>query len=264
MRKLCMLVAIFVPVWLQAQTDTSVAVNTMKPTPPPSTRYTGGKNIVKINLSSLTLSNYSFTYERGLSNHVSVSLGFRFMPKGQLPYLSQIKNLVNDNTFNFDAAQVGNTSFTPEVRFYMGKGRMRGFYIAPYARFSSFDMSLPVNYSTTVSGFTVTKQALFNGTVTSFSGGLMFGMQYPLSRRLVLDIWLVGGHYGSSNGNALATITPPMTPQEQAALQQQLSNISIDPFKVTGQVTSSTSATMTSTGPWAGVRALGLNLGFRF
>lgn len=221
------------------------------------------KNTIKVNLSSIVVKNYHFTYERKLSKRTSLSLGVRFMPFGNVPFQSQIEKIVDDPDVNIGGYQMGNTAITPEFRIYMSRKGQRGFYIAPYGRYASFKMAVPISYYSTSGGVTVKKEAQFEGKITSISGGLMFGMQYPLGKRLVLDIWLVGGHYGSSSGDLNAIMTPPLNAQEQANLKQQLDEIDPKPFRFTNTV-SANGAQIRSDGPWAGVRGLGINLGFRF
>ena len=51
------------------------------------------KNILRWNLSSLALGNYHFTYERAISRKISLSLSYRFMPTGTIPY----KDYFDDN-----------------------------------------------------------------------------------------------------------------------------------------------------------------------
>ena len=217
------------------------------------------ENTLKVNVSSLALKNFSFQYERGLTKHVSFALGVRVEPKGNIPLQSLAENVFDKGDFNLDALQMGNTAITPEIRFYLGTGRNRGFYIAPYARYAKFNLTLPVTF-TTNSG---QDQALFDGHVTSFSGGVLFGMQYTFGKVIVLDIWMLGGHYGSSNGNAIFTPSEPLSNDEQQGLRDKLNGISIKPFTFTSTVSSS-GATIATTGPWVGLRALGINLGVRF
>jgi hypothetical protein len=216
-------------------------------------------NAIKINLSSLALKNFSFQYERGLTSHISVALGFRVEPDGTIPLHSFAEKVFDKSDFNLDDFKMGNTAITPEVRFYLGHGKQRGFYIAPYARYASFNLSLPINYSSGNGN----QEALFDGHINSFSGGMMFGMQYTFGKMVVLDIWLVGAHYGSSNGNATFVAPGGLSPDDQQSLQQKLDNINIKPFNFTGTVTAN-GATIQTNGPWVGIRALGINLGIRF
>lgn len=216
-----------------------------------------GKNIFKVNTSSLVARNFHFTYERQLSKRISAAIGYRTMAKGKAPFQSSLESLLGESDFNFGNFEIGNNAITPEVRFYLGKGNMKGFYVAPYLRFASFDITAPVKY--TVNSNTL--EAPLSGKIKSTSGGLMIGTQHTLFKVLTLDIWIVGGHYGSSKGDL--NLTRAFSAQEQSALQQEIDNIDAKPFKFKGTVTS-TGANVKSDGPWAGIRGLGINLGFRF
>lgn len=119
-----------------------------------------GKNIVKLNVSSLVAKNFHLTYERKLTGRISASLGFRTMPKGSLPFKSTFENIVEGSDFNFNKFEMGNTAFTPEIRFYLGKGNLRGFYVAPYLRFASFDITAPIKYTYNNGSGNVTEEAL--------------------------------------------------------------------------------------------------------
>jgi len=222
----------------------------------------GKNNIIKTNLSGYVFNNYYFTYERKIVKHLSLSLSYRTMPKGIIPFESQVSKMFKNSNFDFTQFQIGNTAITPEVRIYSHKN-MTGFYIAGYARFATFDITAPVNYTYTNGAVQQSSTALFDGKITSTSGGLMIGTQHNLFKILVLDIWILGGHYGTCNGTLLATINHTMSSQEQAALQNQINGIQASPFTITGKVTSPTTANLVANGPWAGIRA-GLNLGIRF
>lgn len=234
------------------------------------------KNAIKINLSSLAFRNYHLQYERQLAKKLSLNLGFKYMPDGNLPLEDLIRDFFSeifDNDFiDIGKFTAGSFSITPELRWYLGKRAMKGFYIAPYARYSSYDLGLPVKYTydsdPTPVVNNVTKTGIFNGKVTSFSGGIMLGTQFNLGKRIVLDIWWIGGHYGSSSGDL--TLNSVLATQEerdavQAVLDDPDNMERVKPFeyKRTAPVTA-TGTKIESTGPWAGIRALGINLGFRF
>lgn len=221
----------------------------------------GGKNIFRWNVGSLALKNYHFTYERSLTKRLSLSLSYRTMPKGDVPFKSQLEKAIESDDINFSNFQIGNTAWTLEGRFYLGMGTMKGFYIAPYLRFAKFDLSTPVKYTITsgpASG--QSKEANFVGTVTSTSPGLMVGWQIQLATKFVLDLQLIGGHYGSSKGDLNFATT--LNTDEQNALNESLRDIKADPFKFTYTVNGS-GATIKTDGPWAGVRA-NIGIGFRF
>lgn len=216
----------------------------------------GGKNILRWNIGSMALKNYHFTYERSLTKHLSLSVSYRTMAKGAVPFQSQLEKAINSNDINFSNFQMGNTAWTIEGRLYLGLGRMKGFYLAPYLRFANFDLSAPVKYT---SG-TVTKEALFVGNVKSTSPGLMIGWQFTLVGKLVMDLQIIGGHYGHSNGDL--NFAAALNPQEQAALKQSLDNIDAKPFKFTSTVSANGAAIKTD-GPWAGIRS-NIGIGLRF
>ena len=260
MRKTVPLLFLLLPVFALAQDTTKADKNSSG----------SFKNAIKVNLSSIAIRNYHVQYERQLTRKISVNLGVRIMPKGGLPLESTFRNLLpelfeNEN-LDIGKFEIGNTAFTVEPRFYLSKKAMKGFYIAPYARYSTFDLTVPVKYSYDSDPGpgvnNVNKTGLFTGKINAFSGGLMFGTQFNLGKRLVLDVWWIGGHYGSSNGDLnLATALP--TAEERNAVKNSLDGFDPKPFKFENTVTAQ-GATVKSTGPWAGIRGLGLNLGFRF
>jgi hypothetical protein len=225
-----------------------------------------GKNVLKVNLGSLVFGNYHVTYERGLSRKVSLSISYRHMPVGGLIYKEEIKKYIDNNDPNvintIEQTTTGNFAITPELRFYTGAGRMRGLYVAPYFRYAKFDASVPARYNSTVAGVRIEKNAIMQGNIQSYSGGILIGVQRYIAKRIAVDIWLIGGHYGISTGLMVASIDPPMTTAEQQSLQNTLNGLATDPFKTQTTITA-TSASMKIDGPWGGIRS-GISLGFRF
>ena len=231
----------------------------------------GGDHILKTNLSSDALKNYNLTFEKNILPFVSLSASYRTMPKSPLPLKGLAKKFIKSDAIDFDQFQVGNTALTFEGRFYLGIQKMSGFYIAPYTRFANFDLSIPVNYSynsistTTLKPVIENKTATLEGTIRSQSLGVYVGMQFQLATKIVLDFWMIGGHYGSSNGKLEFTPLPgaQFPTEAQNALQKTLNDIRANPFKIKATVTSS-GAVADMEGPWAGIRGGGLTLGLRF
>ncbi|MFM7720873.1 MAG: DUF3575 domain-containing protein [Sediminibacterium sp.] len=228
----------------------------------------GGKNIIKGNLTSFALKNYHLSFERSLNHFMSVSASYRYMPKGSLPLQAIAKKYIDNPAINFDLFQMGNNALTFESRFYLGLQKMSGFYIAPYARFADFDLSVPVEYTYTPEGsfiapIPITKSANLDGLIKSTSYGAYIGLQKQLLTKLVIDIWFIGGHFGSSNGT-LNFIAPEKLPTQAVnALQKALDNTKVSPFEITSKVNQN-GATADMKGPWAGFRGLGISLGLRF
>lgn len=217
-----------------------------------------GNNLLKVNLLSLPLRNFSFSYEHKIGKKISAGLGLRIMPEGGVPMLSTISDMIDDpeTSRQLEQVQTSNTAITPEIRFYLGKQAMRGFYVAPFARYSKYKAALPFEFD--VNGSTQTMP--LSGELTTFTGGLQLGAQWKLGGRLYLDWWMLGPQYGTSDGTldgkrALST-------QEQQELRTELQNIEI-PFADTKTTVDANGARLDITGPWAGLRA-GLSLGIRF
>ncbi len=222
------------------------------------------KNMFKVNLTALALKNYSFQYERAVTRKISFALAFRTMPETSVPFKNTILDLSDndpDTKDVLDALQLSNTAITPEIRLYLSKkGYGRGFYIAPFYRYASFKANnVKFSYTNTLN----TESDIFlSGKVTANTGGLLFGTQYTISKHICLDLWILGPHYGSGNGNFVGTTSTTLTPTEQNDLRQQLEDFDIPLTNKTVIVTAN-GATVKLDGPWGGLRS-GLSLGIRF
>ncbi len=217
-----------------------------------------GNSLVKLNLLALPLRNFSVAYEYKIGRKVTAGLGLRIMPKGGLPMRSAISNAIDDPETDrqLDNFKTGNVSFTPEVRFYLGKQAMRGFYLAPFARISRYTAEMPFEFD--VNGITQTMP--LSGKLNTFTGGLLIGAQWKLGGKVYLDWWMLGPQYGSSDG--LLDGKKSLNAMEQQELRNQLQDLEI-PFAKTTTTVDANGARLDITGPWAGLRA-GLCLGFRF
>lgn len=227
------------------------------------------RNVVKMNLSSLAFNNYSFTYERLVARKTSVLVGYRFMPNtslGNLKLTEKIVDVAEASDIQNDLNQINasNNTITAEVRFYAGrKDGAQGFYVGLYGRHASFKTDYRYDYEledgTTIN---LPMKASYNG----LGGGLMMGVQFPLAKRVMLDIYLLGGHYGSLKGDvdALADLSQ-LTVQERRQLQDELNDLLIfnDRQYITATVNSN-GVNGKIDGPFAGVRGLGLNIAFAF
>lgn len=242
---------------LQAQTEIATEDSTRK--------NKKQVNFIKVNLTGIFLKNYSIQYERSLSRKISVALAFRTMPSTTIPFKNQIiKSLetTDQNTKEtIEKFRISNFAITPEIRFYLSKkGYGRGFYIAPFYRYASYETNdLVFTYENSAS---VESTITLSGKLTSNTGGLMFGVQNKLGKRLYLDLWLLGPHYGSATGNFSGVSSKPLTTDEQTDLRQELNDIDI-PFTNKTVTVTSNGASVKLDGPWAGIRS-GILLGFKF
>ena len=237
----------------------------------------GGDNILKTNMSANALQNYNITYERSINHFMSISASYSTMPKRNIPLQALAKQFIENPNIDFDNFKIANNAITFETRFYLGLQKMSGIYIAPYARFGNMEVDVPVNYKYTytpapVQGVTLPSQTVstsanLNGTIRSQSVGAYFGMQYQLLTKLVLDFWIIGGHYGTSNGKLQAEL-PTSTPAIIAtpalnALKSAIDQTNANPFKLSTSVSGNSIITNTD-GPWAGIRGVGITVGLRF
>src|ERR1700712_1269142 len=111
-------------------------------------------NFVKFNLMGIALKNYSFTYERILTKTISLSASYRFMPTGKIPFAGTLAKAADDDDVDtkntIENLRIGNYAITPELRFYLGKGYGKGFYIALFYRYASFTADhIPIDYDDT-------------------------------------------------------------------------------------------------------------------
>lgn len=211
-----------------------------------------GKNLVKINLPSLAMKTINLQYERVISKKTTVGLGLRIMPKGSLPFSSAFDR-VDDQ---LGSLELGNIAITPEIKFYMGKGAFHGFYIAPYLRYANYTAS--IDYEFMVNG--ITETIPLNGSLNTFTAGVLFGAQWRIANKIYLDWSIFGPQYGFSQGSL--TGTKNLSAAEQQSLRDELNDIDLPVGKTTATV-NSTGANLDLRGPWAGIRA-NIGIGYRF
>jgi len=221
-------------------------------------------NILKVNLTSIVLKNYSFQYERILNRKFSFALGFRTMPNGKLPLQSTLEKIVGDDA---DAQKqiadfnLGNTAITPEVRFYVGKkGYGKGFYLAPFYRNATYKGSgLKFTYQNSLNVESTISMA---GELKGNTFGLMLGSQWQLGKYITLDWWLLGPHYGNGKGDFTGKSSQPLTQTEQDDLRQELEDFEI-PLTTKTVTVNASGANVKLDGPFGGVRS-GIVIGVRF
>ncbi|MGE5106837.1 MAG: DUF3575 domain-containing protein [Sphingobacteriales bacterium] len=229
----------------------------------------GDWNIVKINLSALATNTFSFQYERALSNKVSLALGVKFRPSSGIPFKSTIKSFLDTLSdgvaIDFvNNAKVGGYAITPEIRLYLGKGAMHGFYLAPFARYENNNLN---NWRYTFKSPTKTIVIDFTGNQKGVGVGLQFGAHYMLSQKLSLDIWLAGP-YVFANRVKVNSVTDlsDKTDQELQDVKNDIEKYVKDylPGHTVNATVSKTGAFATAKGTYYGARVLGFALGYRF
>lgn len=221
------------------------------------------KNNLKISLTSLVFKNFQFQYERIVTKRIGVVVGYSFISKGSVPFKSQLRDLASSSQNSqgmFDNADLGYTAITPEVRFYLGKGYGKGFYIAPFYRNLKYDITgVNFTYTNQLGG---KDDVNMGGKLTANTFGIQFGAQFNLGKHLILDWWIAGPHYGTSKGDFTGVSSRTLTAFEQSELQKELDKIEL-PLSDVNAKANANGATINISGPWAGVRS-GISLGYKF
>ena len=229
------------------------------------------KNIVKMNLSSLAFNNYSFSYERSVSRKTTVVAGYRFMPETVASQMFASKKLINsviddedheiiddlDNTF------LANTTYTGEIRFYTGeKAGARGFYVSLYGRYMNLELAFPYDYTYNSKTYTLP----FDGRMTGFGGGLMFGAQWLIAKRVTLDWYIVGANYGKFNIDLPASVNlSTLSEAGKRDLTEELESINGEVAGVDVKATvTNQGAHLKGNAPFVGIRGAGISLGIAF
>jgi hypothetical protein len=228
------------------------------------------KNNVKINLSSLLLNNYSFSYERSVSKKISVVAGYRFMPETVIGSMALTRNIVEnmdvdaDIRNNLDNFRSSNQAYTGEVRLYSGKKPgARGLYVSLYGRYTNmrYDVDIQKTYDEKEYNIPI------RSNVAGIGAGLMFGSQWLIAKKVVLDWYIIGGHYGKlTKGEFTGTADlSELSAQEKQDLEEQIEELGIiGSNKYIEAEVNDNGARATVTGPFLGIRGFGINLGYAF
>jgi hypothetical protein len=234
------------------------------------------KNLIKTNLFSLALNNYNLTYERAITKKISISASYRTMPKGNAPLKKYIEDYVDRNDFEINSFKLGNTALTLESRFYLGRKTLNGFYLSPYLRYTDYSFDFPITHpqNITSGGAVNNPPILLSGNIQALCGGFMMGVQTNLSKKIVMDVTIIGAHFGKSSGVLRATnISPALTGTDIAEFESTINDYQqVGPFKFVGTVYKEgtgadqkvTGAEQKASGPWIGLRTLSFSLGYRF
>lgn len=218
-------------------------------------------NLVKTNLTSVIFRNYQFAYERTFTKRFGVQISYGFIPAGHIPLIDEV---IKDE--NVENIRLGGNNFTLEPRIYLGKGYGHGFYLAPYYRYSHFNIdNLTYKYRSDDPLFNGQRiPVIFSGKTNSNSIGLMIGSQWLLGRNdnWVLDIWFIGGHYGGATGTITGKSDRPLTVAEQQQLKKDIEDLDTSVLKYKVSTDASGAKVVLDSG-WLGVRS-GISFGYRF
>ncbi|WP_159637610.1 DUF3575 domain-containing protein [Sphingobacterium composti Ten et al. 2007 non Yoo et al. 2007] len=233
-------------------------------------------NAVKFNLLTLATGKFAFEYERFLTPKISAGISLALRPKSSLPFESQITKSFDEEDeilSLISGFKSSTTSFTPEVRFYTSnRGEGRGFYLAPYVKYTKFGFEAPYMFDVEaeVAGETVydrKEEIPLNGDLKTFTAGLSLGVNFKLSKSVYLDWRFFGPGYGTSKGSVSGKMS--LNADEQDGLKEALSELKTDmedlpvKIKMDYNVTGEGADIKVNNSPWANIRS-GLSIGYRF
>ena len=216
-------------------------------------------NIIKLNVPALFLKNISLQYERKIGTKNSFLVAVRYRPKSTMPFKNTVEKFIDQPSVRLDLFKMGNFGITPEYRFYLGKkAAPRGFYIGPFVSYNHYKADIPINYMND------TKTGIFTGGMNTFTAGFQVGAQWKLSEKIYLDWWIVGPNYGISKGDFICNT--PLNDIEQISMDFELFRLmeGTDPRIIKSYQVDANGASFKVDGPWGGIRAMGINIGYKF
>jgi hypothetical protein len=220
----------------------------------PQASGSGHLNILKINVLALGLGNFSLQDEFTLSGHTSVALGFSMLPNRYLP-AALVKE---DSSNNIKNIQFSGMSVTPEFRYYFTGKAPKGFYAAPYIRYSKYKAD---SYTYTYDDNGVDNTMLMDGEYKVFGLGLMLGAQWKLGKHIALDWWILGATMGTNEVSMHSSGT--FSPSQQQSIKDDINSIDLPVGSIESTVTSTSVDVKVDVGVPA-ARAFGLALGYIF
>ncbi|MBC7851007.1 MAG: DUF3575 domain-containing protein, partial [Chitinophagaceae bacterium] len=204
-------------------------------------------------------------YEIATSRHQSFAIGIGYTPKVGLPFKDALLDQFDGNDDArraIESTEFTKFTITPEYRFYFGKkGAPIGFYIAPFARYTH--MSFDQQYKYTPSN-NVPHEANIKGKFSGIGGGIGFGTQFALGKHMTFDWYIVGPFVGAMKANFDGTDDmSDLSDHDKADLERDIEDVDLPLWTIDATVGNNTINAKLK-GPFVGIRAFGLSLGYRF
>lgn len=156
------------------------------------------KNALKIAPTSLFVSTFALSYERHITNSMSLQLAGGIAARERDAYR---KNFFDEDDFHNGTQGNGNPSLQDKVsggfgelamRFYFVKGQsmISGLYAGPFARYNSY--TYRVNYGNDPYNDypnSIPTDKVANYKSQSYEGGVMFGWQWVIKNSFLFDMY---------------------------------------------------------------------------
>ncbi|MBU2019453.1 MAG: DUF3575 domain-containing protein [Bacteroidetes bacterium] len=229
-------------------------------------------NSVRTNLTiGLALGDYNATYEKKLTNKLSVSTRTNFMSRTGIPFGSvfgldtlnrQFDNLITDiSQVNITAGGV-----RPEFRFHPKGEGLSGGYISIFTS-AQFGKLSPIEGKfkrTNSNGDEVTSIASFAPSFSHVGGGIAFGKQWVFGSGVTIDLTFISLGFGVNKLKALGTASD-MNEADYENYAKDISNKMISVAGLGPNVSSSADGVLVSLSTFSVVpRILQFGIGFSF
>lgn len=224
------------------------------------------RTVVKFNLSGAVFQTYMAQYERVLNRFGSITLSGTYSSGAPLPFKQALIDQYGENLDGRRAIET--TLFTKriatlEYRFYLAGHAPTGWYVAPFVRYASMDVTNDFSYHSQDGKL---HQAHLEASFNAGGAGVLLGYQFLLGKHLGLDLWLLGPFYGT-NVKAVFNGTDPywatLTQADIVKLKSDIDNTKVPLYTVQSNL-NLPNITATLNGPYYGVRAFGLALAYSF
>lgn len=189
----------------------------------------GGNNLIKTNVIPLVVGSPTLEYERIITNKITINTSISWRPKSNFPYQSRIETLmdIDDQDGILNNLKYGQFSITPEMRLYTRGDASKGFYIAPYLKYSRFSIGIEVPYSDLDQDSNSDEIIKLSGGMNAFTIGFGIGKQWHLGKSIYLDWRIIGVGYGFEKTSIAGN--KGMDLQDQQDLKEILNDFEI-PF----------------------------------
>jgi hypothetical protein len=228
-----------------------------------------GRNVIKINLSSsIATEHYMLQYERALNLNRSIGLGVGISSGVNLPFQDFLLDQYGDDEdakTAIETTKLDKLTITPEYRFYFNKkGAPIGFYLATFARYTKLSWTQDYTYTPNSEVPEHLHTAKVDGELNGIGAGAMLGIQWAIGKAITIDWWIVGPFVGTQSGD-IHGVDPDMdhlSAQDKLDLEADIEDTEMPFWEIDATVGDEINATIS--GPFVGLRAMGICLGFRF
>lgn len=226
------------------------------------------QHVFKLNVPSLAVATFSLQYEFFPMNWLSLNLGYKFTPNRGMVAKDKVIDIIDDsnsgkglsNPFQkfFEDFEFKGNAVTPEIRFYLGEGYGKGFYLGPFARIDHYKFTSAYAFRTLSENYTID----FEGKHKAFGYGLNIGAQFPIGQHFTIDTF-IGPYLSNVKIDFHSTSNYQLTDQEVELFREELNEFQL-PNGTTDIVLSNSSAQAKLTADQFFNLRVGLAVGYRF